>query len=145
MSGVQPTRSEASILGLDEEVSFAELFSMTPEERAGHEAKRRAAFLARDRDELVTEFRAAGHNAEPVVAPHQRFDHPQLQATGSVVEIADPEAGPVTQVGVTLFLDATPGEVKGPQPMAGEHTDEVLAALGHDQAEIAALRARGVI
>jgi crotonobetainyl-CoA:carnitine CoA-transferase CaiB-like acyl-CoA transferase len=145
MSGVQPTRTEASILGLAEEVSFAELFSMTPQERAGHEAKRRAAFLAMDRDELVTEFRAAGHNAEPIVAPHERFDHPQLRATGSVVEIADPEAGPMTQVGVTLFLDATPGEVKGPQPMAGAHTEEVLAALGHDQAEIAALRARGVI
>jgi len=145
MSGVQPARSEASILGLEGEVSFAELFSMSPEERAGHEAGRRAAFLARDRDELVTEFRAAGHNAEPIVAPHQRFGHPQLRATGSVVEIADPEAGPVTQVGVTLFLDATPGEVKGPQPTAGEHTGEVLAALGHDEAEIAALRAKGVI
>jgi crotonobetainyl-CoA:carnitine CoA-transferase CaiB-like acyl-CoA transferase len=145
MSGIQPTRSEASILGLDEEVSFAELFSMSGEERAGHEAKRRAAFLARDRDELVTEFRAAGHNAEPIVAPHERFDHPQLQATGSVVETVDPAVGPMTQVGVTLFLDGTPGEVRGPQPVAGAHTEEVLAALGHDEAEIAALRARGVI
>ena len=145
MSGIQPTRTEASILGLEDEVSFAELFSMSPDERAGYEAKRRAAFLARDRDELVTELRAAGYNAEPIVAPHERFDHPQLRATGSVVEVADPEAGPTTQVGVTLFLDATPGAVKGPQPLAGAHTDEVLAALGHDEAEIASLRAKGVI
>src|SRR5215472_13127293 len=145
MSGVQPTRSEASILGMEEEVSFSELFSMPPEERAEYEAKRRAAFLARDRDELVTEFRAAGYNAEPILPPHERFDHPQLQATGSVVEAVDPEVGPMTQVGVTLFLDATPGEVKGPQPTAGAHTDEVLAALGHDEADIASLRARGVI
>ena len=145
MSGVQPTRSEASILGLEDEFSWAELFSMTPEERAGYEAKRRAAFLARDRDELVAEFRAAGHNAEPIVAPHERFDHPQLRATGSVVEVVDPEAGRMTQVGVAPFLDATPAEVKGPQPAAGAHTDEVLAALGHDEAEIASLRAKGVI
>jgi crotonobetainyl-CoA:carnitine CoA-transferase CaiB-like acyl-CoA transferase len=48
-------------------------------------------------------------------------------------------------VGVTLFLDGTPGEVRGPQPVAGAHTEEVLAALGHDEAEISALRARGVI
>jgi crotonobetainyl-CoA:carnitine CoA-transferase CaiB-like acyl-CoA transferase len=144
MSGVRPTRSEASILGL-EEVPPSEVFSMPPVERAEYEARRRAAFLARDRDELVEEFHAAGHGAEPIVAPHERFDHPQLRSTGSVVEIADPEAGPITQVGVTLFLDATPGEVKGPQPMAGAHTGEVLAALGHDEAEIASLRARGVI
>ena len=145
MSGVAPARSEASILGLEKEISMAEVFSMPPEELAEYEASRRAAFLARDRDELVAEFRAAGHNAEPIVPPHERFHHPQLQATGSVVEITDPEAGPMTQVGVTLFLDATPGEVKGPQPVAGAHTQEVLAALGHDEAEIAALRARGVI
>src|SRR5215470_6416026 len=134
----------AWIHGMEEEVSFSELFSMPPEELAEYEAKRRAAFLARDRDELVTEFRAAGYNAEPILPPHERFDHPQLQATGSVVEAVDPEVGPMTQVGVTLFLDATPGEVKGPQPTAGAHTDEVLAALGHDQAEIATLRAKGV-
>jgi crotonobetainyl-CoA:carnitine CoA-transferase CaiB-like acyl-CoA transferase len=144
MSGVPPTRSEASILGL-EEIPISELFSMSPEERAEYEVKRRAAFLARDRDELVAELRAAGHNAEPIAPPHERFDHPQLRATGSVVEIVDPEAGPMTQVGITLFLDATPGEVKGPQPAAGAHTDEVLAALGHDEAEIASLRAKGVI
>jgi crotonobetainyl-CoA:carnitine CoA-transferase CaiB-like acyl-CoA transferase len=118
---------------------------MPPEERAEHEAKRRAAFLARDRDELVTDLHAAGHGAEPIVAPHERFDHPQLRATGSAVEIVDPEVGPMTQVGVTLFLDATPGDVKGPQPPAGAHTSEVLAALGHDEAEIASLRAKGVI
>jgi crotonobetainyl-CoA:carnitine CoA-transferase CaiB-like acyl-CoA transferase len=145
ISGVQPTRSEASILGLEEEVSFAELFSMSAEERAGYEAKRRAAFLARDRDELVADLHAAGHGAEPIVAPHERFEHPQLRVTGSVVETDDPEVGPMTQVGVTLFLDGTPGEVKGPQPLAGAHTGEVLADLGHDEAEIASLRAKGVI
>jgi crotonobetainyl-CoA:carnitine CoA-transferase CaiB-like acyl-CoA transferase len=62
-----------------------------------------------------------------------------------VVEVIDPEVGPTTQVGVSIFLGATPGEVKGPQPLAGAHTDEVLRSLGHADAEIAALRAKGVI
>jgi len=30
-------------------------------------------------------------------------------------------------------------------PVLGEHTDEVLAGLGLDAAQIAALRARGVV
>jgi crotonobetainyl-CoA:carnitine CoA-transferase CaiB-like acyl-CoA transferase len=48
-------------------------------------------------------------------------------------------------VGVTLFLDRTPGAVKGPQPVAGAHNEEVFAALGHDAAELATLRTTGVI
>jgi crotonobetainyl-CoA:carnitine CoA-transferase CaiB-like acyl-CoA transferase len=144
MSGVPPVRSEASILGL-EEVSPSALSSMPPGERAEYETRRREAFLARDRDELVSELHSAGLGAEPVVAPHERFGHPQLRATGSVAEVIDPEVGSTTQVGVTIFLDGTPGEVKGPQPLAGAHTDEVLRALGHDDAELAALRAKGAI
>jgi crotonobetainyl-CoA:carnitine CoA-transferase CaiB-like acyl-CoA transferase len=62
-----------------------------------------------------------------------------------VVEVNDPDVGPTTQIGVTIFLEQTPGEVRGPQPTAGAHTDEVLGALGHDAAELAELRTQGVI
>jgi crotonobetainyl-CoA:carnitine CoA-transferase CaiB-like acyl-CoA transferase len=46
---------------------------------------------------------------------------------------------------VTLFLERTPGAVKGGQPLPGAHTEEVLTALGRSEAEIAALRAGGVV
>ncbi len=143
-AGVTPTRTEADVLGL-EEVSFADLFSMSPDERAAYERGKRDAYKRRDRDELVEEFHAAGLGAEAIVAPHEKFDHPQLRATGSVVEVVDPEVGPTTQVGVTIFLDRTPGEVRGPQPMPGAHTDEVLGALGYDAAAMAELRRKGVV
>ena len=55
--------------------------------------------------------------------------HEQLRATGTVVEVDDPEVGPTTQLGVTLRLVDTPGRVIGPRPAVGEHTDEVLAEL----------------
>ena len=55
------------------------------------------------------------------------------------------EVGPTTQVGVSMFLDRTPGEVRGPQPGAGDHTDEVLRPLGYGDAELADLRSEGVI
>jgi crotonobetainyl-CoA:carnitine CoA-transferase CaiB-like acyl-CoA transferase len=61
------------------------------------------------------------------------------------VEVVDPEVGPTTQLGVTIFLEGTPGEVKGPQPLAGTHTDEVLRSLGRSDEEIAGLRERGVV
>jgi crotonobetainyl-CoA:carnitine CoA-transferase CaiB-like acyl-CoA transferase len=125
MSGVPPVRSEASILDLPE-VTFMDVLGMTPEEREAYEAKRRAAFSKRKRDELIEEFHANGLGSEAIVAPHERFDHPQLQATDSVVEVVDPDVGPTTQIGITVFLEKTPGKVRGPQPRAGEHNDEVL-------------------
>jgi len=106
---------------------------------------RKAAFKKWDRSKLIEEFHAAGLGAEAIVAPHERFDHPQLRETGAVVEVIDPEVGPTTQLGVTIFLEGTPGEVQGPQPLAGAHTDEVLRSLGHADEEIAGLRERGVI
>jgi crotonobetainyl-CoA:carnitine CoA-transferase CaiB-like acyl-CoA transferase len=144
MSGIPPTRTEGSILGV-EEVPYAAMAAMSPAERADHEASRKAAFKKWDRSKLIEEFHAAGLGAEAIVAPHERFDHPQLRETGAVVEVIDPEVGPTTQLGVTIFLEGTPGEVQGPQPLAGAHTDEVLRSLGHADEEIAGLRERGVI
>jgi crotonobetainyl-CoA:carnitine CoA-transferase CaiB-like acyl-CoA transferase len=145
MSGVPPKRSEASILGLDDDVTQTNLLTMDAPQREAYETRRRAAFKLRNRAELIEEFHEAGLGAEAVVAPHERFDHPQLQATGSVVEVVDPEVGPTTQVGVTIFLDGTPGAVQGPQPIAGADTADVLRSLGHGDDELAALRSKGVI
>jgi crotonobetainyl-CoA:carnitine CoA-transferase CaiB-like acyl-CoA transferase len=144
MAGVPQTRSEGEILGV-RDVSFGALYTMAPEARAEFDAERRTAFRAHDRDQLVEEYHAGGLGAEAIVAPHQRFAHPQLQATDSVVRVDDPEIGPTTQVGPTIFLESTPGRVSGPQPGAGEHTDEVLLSLGYLDAELARLRRDRVI
>jgi crotonobetainyl-CoA:carnitine CoA-transferase CaiB-like acyl-CoA transferase len=144
MSGIPPTRSEAEILGV-EEVTPAQLWAMPPEQRERHEVRRREAFKLWDRDKLVEELHAAGLGAEAIVAPHERFDHPQLRDTGGVVQVDDPDVGSTTQSGVMIFLEATPGEVRGPQPRAGAQNDEVLRSLGHDDDELAGLRERGVI
>ena len=144
MNGLSPLRSEASVLGI-EEIDPATLYAMDPAERAEYQASKRAAFLRWDRDELVAAYRQANLGAEPIVAPHERFEHPQLRATGSVVEVVDPEVGRTTQMGPYVFLSATPGSVKDPQPLLGAHTDEVLAELGRSPEQIAALRERGVV
>jgi crotonobetainyl-CoA:carnitine CoA-transferase CaiB-like acyl-CoA transferase len=143
-AGITPTRSEASILGI-EEIPMMQLFQMAPAERAAYEEQKKAAFRRRNRDELVAEYHAAGLGAEPIVPPHERFDHPQLQATGAVVQVDDPEVGMTTQFGVPLYLQGTPGAVQGPQPRAGAHTDEVLTSIGRSADDIARLRSKGII
>lgn len=143
-AGVTPARSEASILGIEER-SMAEIFQMDPEEHAAYEQAKRDAFRRRKRDELIEAYHEAGLGAEAIVAPHERFAHPQLVATGTVVHVDDPEIGDTTQLGVPIFLESTPGEVKGPRPRAGAHTDEVLRSIGRTDADLHKLRQRGVI
>ena len=47
--------------------------------------------------------------------------------------------------GVVPKLSATPGRTRWMGPRLGEHTDEVLRALGYGDADLADLRTRGVI
>jgi formyl-CoA transferase len=47
--------------------------------------------------------------------------------------------------GIVPRLSETPGRTRWIGPRLGEHTDQVLSGLGMDPADIAALRARGVV
>jgi formyl-CoA transferase/CoA:oxalate CoA-transferase len=76
----------------------------------------------------------------------QVVEHPQVIARGVLVETAHPRAGKVRMVGAPVRLSETPGSVRTPAPMLGEHTDLVLRdLLGLDASAIAALRAAGAI
>ncbi|MFX6949427.1 CoA transferase, partial [Acinetobacter baumannii] len=51
----------------------------------------------------------------------------------------------VKMPGITPKLSDTPGDVRWSGPTLGQHTDEVLAGLGLEQAEIARLRRVGAV
>ena len=56
-----------------------------------------------------------------------------------------PDGKPMKIPGIVPKLSETPGETRWLGPKLGEHTAEVLAALGYDAAAQAELRRRGVI
>jgi crotonobetainyl-CoA:carnitine CoA-transferase CaiB-like acyl-CoA transferase len=73
-------------------------------------------------------------------------EHPQVVARGMIVETDHPTAGKVKIVGVPVKLSETPGAVREPAPLLGQHTDEVLRAwLGLGDAEIGSLRKAGAL
>jgi crotonobetainyl-CoA:carnitine CoA-transferase CaiB-like acyl-CoA transferase len=55
---------------------------------------------------------------------------PHTKAREMVVEMEHPEAGTVYGLGIPVKLSATPGSVRRPAPLLGQHTAEILAELG---------------
>ena len=53
--------------------------------------------------------------------------------------------GRIPQIGFPVKFSDTPGEMRRPPPVLGEHTDAVLGELGYATDEIARLRAEGTV
>jgi crotonobetainyl-CoA:carnitine CoA-transferase CaiB-like acyl-CoA transferase len=69
---------------------------------------------------------------------------PQVRHNEVLVEHERPWIGLVREPRPAPQFDATPAELGRHAPRLDEHTDEVLASLGCDDAEIARLRSVGV-
>jgi crotonobetainyl-CoA:carnitine CoA-transferase CaiB-like acyl-CoA transferase len=66
-------------------------------------------------------------------------------ALGMVAEYEHPMMGLMRQFGALVQFSDAPVEISGPPPLVGQHTREILAWLGHDETEIDALHAQGVV
>jgi crotonobetainyl-CoA:carnitine CoA-transferase CaiB-like acyl-CoA transferase len=72
--------------------------------------------------------------------------HPQVNARGAMVEHDHPVAGRVKAVGPPVRMTGTPGGIRAPAPLLGQHTEAVLRdRLGLADAELSRLRERGVV
>jgi len=104
------------------------------------------AFLTRTYDEWEAILLPAGIPMGAINTIDQVVAHPQVAARGVLVECTHPVAGTVKMVGPPVRLSETPGEVRTPAPLLGEHTSEVLRErLGLADDEIRRLREAGVI
>ncbi len=105
-----------------------------------------ARLQGRSRDQWIAAFAAAGLPTGPINAVDQVFRDPQVLHRGMVEEIEHPTAGRVKLVGIPVKFSVTPGEIRLPPPLLGQHTEEVLTGLlGLTAPEIAALRTDGVL
>jgi crotonobetainyl-CoA:carnitine CoA-transferase CaiB-like acyl-CoA transferase len=98
------------------------------------------------RGEWIALLEAGGVPCGPINDLDEVFANPQVRARGMAVSLPHPEAGAVPLVASPMRLSATPAGSAHAPPLLGQHTETVLAeVLGRDAAEIARLRAAGVI
>lgn len=71
--------------------------------------------------------------------------HPQVQELKMIQELDHPTAGTFKTIGPVWRFADTPAKMQSPPPTLGQHTDEILTALGVSAKEISQLRASGVI
>lgn len=109
-------------------------------------AKLQEVFLTKPYEEWEALLLKHGIPVGAINTIDQVVEHPQVTARGMITESDHPVAGKVKSVGVPVKLSETPGSVREPAPLLGQHTDEVLQAyLGMTATDIAALRQAGVI
>jgi crotonobetainyl-CoA:carnitine CoA-transferase CaiB-like acyl-CoA transferase len=83
--------------------------------------------------------------AGPIYKVDEMFEDPQVRHLGIAQSVPHPVRGETRLIGQPLVLSRTPASLDTASPDPGEHTDEILADLGLDQALIAELRAKRVV
>jgi crotonobetainyl-CoA:carnitine CoA-transferase CaiB-like acyl-CoA transferase len=102
-------------------------------------------FRAATRHEWIARLGAAGVPCGAVRDVGEVLSDPQLHARDMIASLMHPTAGAIRVMGTPMKLSATPGSLRLPPPLLGQHTDAVLAELGYDGASVASLRASGVV
>jgi crotonobetainyl-CoA:carnitine CoA-transferase CaiB-like acyl-CoA transferase len=82
---------------------------------------------------------------EPVLGLDEALASQLVREREMVVDVEQPELGPVRLLGLPIKLSRTPGDATRPAPALGEHTEEVLVEAGVDADEVAGLLASGAV
>jgi crotonobetainyl-CoA:carnitine CoA-transferase CaiB-like acyl-CoA transferase len=103
-----------------------------------------AIFRQRTTAEWLRILDEAGIPAGPVRFTEELFEDEQVLANNLVVELKHSVVGRIKMVGPVITMSETPLEARSASPALGEHTEEILTALGYSPAQVEELRKKGV-
>ncbi|MFG6448050.1 CaiB/BaiF CoA transferase family protein [Roseateles sp. BYS180W] len=104
-----------------------------------------AVFPAHPRQHWLEAMHAAQVPGNPIQDLQELFEDPHVQARGLVEHIPHPLSDQLKLVGSPIKLSQTPTRTHRAPPLLGQHTDEVLHALGHAPEQIERWRRDGVV
>ena len=91
----------------------------------------------------LTKLEQGGVPAGPILNVGEMHQDPQTVARGMVVETEHPVAGKTAAIGLPVKFSETPGGVKTPAPLLGQHTVTVLREFGFNSIEIDQMLSNG--
>jgi crotonobetainyl-CoA:carnitine CoA-transferase CaiB-like acyl-CoA transferase len=103
------------------------------------------AFEKLSNEEVVTLIHEFRGDAVPFNNYPSLFAHPQLDELDIVKEVGQPAGGSFRTIGPVWHFADTPAEIHSPPPALGQHTDEILTAIGLSAGDLQQLREAGVI
>ncbi len=94
-------------------------------------------------DAWLAALGAAGIPAGPVLSVGEALHHPQSLARDMLTYVEHPTAGRMPTIGPPIKLSESPASVRGPAPLFGQHTRQVLSEAGYEETEIEAMLSSG--
>jgi len=104
-----------------------------------------AIFRSEERDRWVRRLMDVDVPVSPVNGMEDAFRNPQLRHRKMLLHLEHPVEGRIPQLGFPIKFSQTPGRLKSPPPLLGEHTDDVLREIGYDAEAVADFREQGVV
>jgi crotonobetainyl-CoA hydratase len=135
-------------LELDEDLSGRPEFSTLEQQRLHkHElhAIFRERFASQPTDYWITRLEEQDLLCGPVRPLAEALADAQTAENGMLLEFEHPVAGVVRTVSAPVHLTRTPAALHRRPPLLGEHTEEVLTALGYDREQLQQLRKHRII
>jgi crotonobetainyl-CoA:carnitine CoA-transferase CaiB-like acyl-CoA transferase len=102
-------------------------------------------FLQRTTADWRVRFHDARALYGPIHSVPEAVTQEQVAHSGFVTDVEHPTLGPIPQLRPVIGMADTPGDIAGPPPLLGQHSTEILAEAGYDQAAIDRMLADGVI
>lgn len=102
-------------------------------------------FRSGKRDDWLRRLTDKDVPAAPINTLDEVFVDPQVKTYGFPIEVEHAKMGKMKLIGNAVDMSRTPPSIDHAPPTLGEHTEEILAALGYDSPAIADLRSKGAI
>ena len=109
------------------------------------DARDRRLDTARSVDEVLAALGAARVPAGKVYTAKDIAEDPHYRARDMILRQPTRDGHEVDVPGIVPKLSATPGGLRRPAPQLGDDTEAVLREMGLSDAQIAALRQRGIV